>query len=207
MAGECITPLEERLQRGDQESLGQLFSLHRERLLKIVLFRLDLQLRGRLEPEDVLQEAYMAARKRINSFADFSGSAFVWLRLLVQQTLVDLQRFHLGAGKRDAGKELVRFSPSTSRTMTLHLFGQATSPSRAVMQRDMVARVEEAIAAMDDTDREILAMRHFEELTNKEAAETLGITEKAASIRYFRALKRLKEILGQYSVFLSGAGR
>ncbi len=203
-APERIALLEERLQRGDQDSLAQLFALHRERLLKIVFFRLDQQLRGRLEPEDVLQEAYLAAMKRIDRFADFSGSAFVWLRLLVQQTIVDLHRFHLGARKRDAGREVAHCSPSTSRTMTLHLFGQTGSPSRAVMQREMMDRVEQAIAAMDATDREVLAMRHFEELTNKETAETFGISEKAASIRYFRALGRLKEILGKYSVFLSG---
>jgi RNA polymerase sigma-70 factor (ECF subfamily) len=72
------------------------------------------------------------------------------------------------------------------------------------MQRDLMVRVEQAIAAMDPTDQEILAMRHFEELTNKETAEALDITQKAASIRYFRALKRLQEILRQYSIFLSG---
>ena len=196
---ETITTLEEKLRDGDKSALDQLFSLHRERLKKIVIFRLGHQLHGRLDPEDVIQEAYMAALKRIDHFGkDFSGSGFVWLRLIAQQTLIDLQRFHLGAKKRDAGKEIIFHRPSTSKTMTLHLFGQVSSPSRAVMQIDMMDRVEQAIAEMDHTDQEILAMRHFEELTNKETAESLGIAQKAASIRYFRALKRLKDILGQY---------
>ncbi len=202
---EIITALEEKLRKGDKQAFDELFSCHRERLMKIVIFRLDHQLHGRLDPEDVVQEAYMAALKRFEHFGkDFSGSSFVWLRLIAQQTLVDLQRFHLGAQKRDAGKEVVK-RPSTSRTMTLHLFGQVSSPSRAVMQVDMMDRVEQAISTMDPTDQEILAMRHFEELTNKETAEVLDIAQKAASIRYFRALKRLKDILGQYSVFLDGA--
>ncbi len=202
---EIITTLEDKFRSGDKLAFDELFALHRERLTKIVKFRLNNQLHGRLEPEDVVQEAYMAALKRINHFnKGFSGSSFVWLRLIVQQTLTDLQRFHLGAKKRDAGKEVVFQRSSTSKTMTMHLFGQVSSPSRVVMQIDMMDRVEQAIAEMNHTDQEILAMRHFEDLTNKETAEVLGIAQKNASIRYFRALKRLKDILGQYSVFLSG---
>lgn len=199
-----VSELESRVRSGDRQAFDELFSLHRERLVKIIRFRLDSKLLGRLEPDDVIQDAYVAAWKRIDHFcSSFTGSCFVWLRLVAQQTLVDLQRFHLGSEKRDAGKEIVK-RPSLSSTMTLQLFGHESSPSQVVMQVDMMDKVDHAIAAMDAVDQEILAIRHFEELSNKETAEVLGISQKASSIRYFRALKRLQEILGQYSIFLEG---
>ena len=199
-----VSELESRVRSGDRQAFDELFSLHRERLVKIIRFRLDSKLLGRLEPDDVIQDAYVAAWKRIDHFcSSFTGSCFVWLRLVAQQTLVDLQRFHLGSEKRDAGKEIVK-RPSLSSTMTLQLFGHESSPSQVVIQVDMMDKVDHAIAAMDAVDQEILAIRHFEELSNKETAEVLGISQKASSIRYFRALKRLQEILGQYSIFLEG---
>lgn len=192
----------DRLRAGDLQALAEVFSLERERLWRVAQFRLAEPLRGRLEPDDVLQETFLAAHQRLGHYAQNpSLSPFVWLRMVLNQTLVDLHRKHLGAQRRDAAREICidgsPFGPATSASVAIQLVGAFTSPSHAAARMDLRDLVEAAIAQMDPLDREVLALRHFEELTNSEAAEALGIEQKAASIRYVRALRRLKEILNQ----------
>jgi RNA polymerase sigma-70 factor (ECF subfamily) len=121
--------------------------------------------------------------------------------MIVNQTLIDLHRQHLGAQARDAAREVnldgAPFAQATSASVAIQLVGNFTSPSGAAARRDLLDLVQGAIQHMDAIDREVLALRHFEELTNSEVAEALGIEQKAASIRYIRALRRLKDILAQ----------
>ena len=121
--------------------------------------------------------------------------------MIVQQTLVDVHRRHLDAQMRDARREMAirspRYTEATSSSLTVQLVGHLTSPSQAAARAEVFDQVEQAIAAMDPIDQEVLALRHFEELTNSEVAEVLAIQPKAASIRYVRALKRLKAILAR----------
>ena len=192
--------LERRLRLGDKEALAAVFDANRARLWRIVKFRMDPRLAGRVEPDDVLQEAYLASAQRIGHFgSDFMASPFMWLRVVVQQTLIDVHRRHIGAEKRDAGREVSLgaspFSQTTSESLAARLIGNFTSPSQAAARNETFEIVQKAVESMDPIDREILALRHFEELTNAEAAEALGIQQKAASIRYVRAVKRLKSIL------------
>jgi RNA polymerase sigma-70 factor, ECF subfamily len=193
--------LQNRLRRSDPEALAALLALHRPRLWRMVNFRMDGRLLGRTDPDDILQEAYLAAAQRIAHFGDDGfASPFVWLRVIVQQTLIDVHRKHLGAQMRDAGRDVSIFaSPypqSTSASLAIHLVGDATSPSMAAARGEALDAVQKAIETMDPLDQEVLALRHFEELTNAEVAEVLRIQAKAASIRYVRALRRLKQLLG-----------
>ncbi|MHC4513235.1 MAG: sigma-70 family RNA polymerase sigma factor [Planctomycetota bacterium] len=192
--------LQRRLTAGDKQALAALFSLHRESLRKMVQFRLDNRLRHRVDAEDILQEAFLAAEQRIHSYRDDSErSVFVWLRLIVGQTLVDVHRRHLGTKMRDANQEVsLRHNGSpmaSSATLSGHLLGHLTSPSQAAMRAEMVVLLEEVLDNMDDLDKEVLVLRHFEELSNNEVAAILGIQKSAASNRYVRALQRLKGIL------------
>jgi len=194
--------IEHRLRSGDVQALAELFAHERERLWRIIHFRLAEPLRGRLGPEDVLQEAFLAASQRLNHYANSPAtSPFIWLRMIVNQTLVDLHRRHLGAQMRDAAREVsldsVPYAQATSASVAIQLVGIFTSPTGAAARADVFSLVQAAIEKMDPIDREVLALRHFEELTNSEVAEALGIEQKAASIRYIRALRRLKEILAQ----------
>jgi len=196
-----------RLKEGDEQALAELFSRCRPRLWRMVQFRLDPRLSGRVDADDLLQEAYLDAARRIRHFRDDSTTSFfVWLRLIVSQTLADAHRRHLGAQMRDAGREIsIHGHPSlqsTSISLAAYLLGDLTSPSRAAMRTEAAEQLERALESMDPIDREVLAMRHFEELTNSEVAEVLGIQQKAASIRYVRAVRRLKEILSQLPGFL-----
>ncbi len=180
--------------------LADEFSRHRNRLWRMVDFRLDPALAGRVDPDDVLQEAWLAAAQRTEHFLkNESLGLFLWLRLVVEQTLVDVHRRHLGAQMRDAYREQSMHNPSLSRTtcvsLVARLLGTCTSPSRAAVREEEARQLREAIDGMDEIDREVLAMRHFEELTNAEVAQALGIQETAASNRYVRAIRRLKAIL------------
>jgi RNA polymerase sigma-70 factor (ECF subfamily) len=186
--------------------LAEEFARHWDRLARAVRFRLDPILAARLDPDDVLQEAWLAVTQRVEHFRrNESLSVFVWLRLVVGQTLVDVQRRHLGAQMRDAYREQsfhgFRFSPDTSISLASKLLGSLTSPSNAAIREETASRLRQAIEGMDAIDREVLVLRHFEELTNAEVAEVLGIEQKAASIRYVRALRRLRAILDALSEF------
>ena len=189
--------LVDRVIHGDRRALAELFEQSRDRLRKIVRFRLDHRLTARVDVEDVLQESYLNAQDRLQYvLTESTGGLFVWFRLIVGQTLVDVHRRHLGAQSRDAGRERApRDGHASSSAMSSWLFGHLTSPSQAVLRKELTEQLETALESMSELDREVLVMRHFEELTNQESARVLGISEQAASIRYVRALKRLQNIL------------
>jgi RNA polymerase sigma-70 factor, ECF subfamily len=195
-----------RLKGGDQQALAELYSRNRPRLWRMVHFRLDPRLRGRVDADDILQEGYLAAVERVQHFQDDSSTSFfVWLRLILGQTLIDVHRRHLGTQMRDAGREISihghRSPQATSVSLAAQLLGQFTSPSGAAVRDEVSRQLEQAVDAMNPIDREVLVLRHFEELTNGEVAEVLEIQPKAASIRYVRAVGRLREILSQLPGF------
>jgi RNA polymerase sigma-70 factor (ECF subfamily) len=189
-----------RLRAGDPAVVGELFAACRDRLKKVVKLRLDRRLQGRLDASDVLQEAFLDVQRKA---ADFAGKAdlpaYLWLRLVTTERLLILHRHHLGAQMRDAAQE-VSLCPGGAPAASTHslanlLLGRLTSPTQAAIRAERQLRLQEALNGMDQLDREILALRHFEELSNSEAATVLGLSKTAASNRYIRALKRLKEIL------------
>jgi RNA polymerase sigma-70 factor (ECF subfamily) len=155
---------------------------------------------GRVGVDDVLQEAYLAAAQRHQHVrGDTQQSLVICLRLIVMQTLADIHRRHLGAQMRDAKRDratrLADRSELTAMSLAATLMGHLTSPTLAARRGEMAQRLRATLETMDAVDREVLALRHFEELSNSEVAEELEIEPKAASIRYVRALRRLKEIV------------
>jgi RNA polymerase sigma-70 factor, ECF subfamily len=189
-----------RVMKGDTAALSTLFAIHRPRLWRMINFRLDSRLTGRLDADDILQEAWMRAVDRIDSFIyDASRSTLIWFRMIVTQTMVDLHRRHLGAEKRSAAKEISIHggwsADSTSFSLARHLLGHLSSPSAALMRAELSKQLETALQTMSEIDREVLALRHFEELTNSETAMVLEMSEQAASARYVRALARLRHVL------------
>src|SRR5262249_31880270 len=194
--------LHELLQRaaaGDPAGWKTLLAPHRDRLRRIVAFRLDPRLRGRVDPSDVLQEVYLEAFRHLGDYLRQPEMPFfVWLRAVAGNKLLELHRHHLGTRMRDAGREgsIDRGGPAvTSAALAAQLLGHAPPPGEAAIRAEAKARLQEALDGMDPVDREVLALRHFEHLTPAETARVLGIKEKAAGMRYLRALKRLKEIL------------
>ena len=202
-----VAALVARLRAGDRDALAELFDRHRDRLRRMVQLRLDHRLAGRVSESDVLQEAYIDALKRVDHYCEKPDQPFFgWLRLVVAQRLADVHREHT-AKKRDAGKDLSIHpagSGADSGCIAAYLLGNLSSPSGAASKNETFARLEEALEQMDPLDREVLALRHFEELSNTETAELLGIQPPAASKRYVRALARLKEILETIPGFAEG---
>lgn len=189
----------ELLKSGGQQAVAELFSAYRDRLGRMVRFRMDTRLSGRVDPEDILQEAYMEVARRIQ---DYIGQPtvplFVWLRQITWQILVDTHRRHLVAKARNINAEVNRLPAGagvTSVSLASRLVGGLTSPSQAMLREERLTLVHQALEEMDEIDREVLALRHFEQLTNNEVADVLGLQKAAASNRYVRALGRLKQIL------------
>jgi RNA polymerase sigma-70 factor (ECF subfamily) len=204
--GDEIQELLDRLQGGDRNALAELFARHREPLRRMIMLRLDHRLGGRVSPSDILQETYVDAMKRVPHFFENPEMPFfIWLRWIAGQRLVEVHRQHLGARMRDAGLEvsLHQGYPATASSTCLaaHLAGGLTSPSLAAIRGEMVAQLEAALERLDPIDREVLALRHFEELSNNEVAALLGIQKAAASKRYVRALERLKGALAEIPGF------
>src|SRR5215472_17230104 len=183
---------------GDEGALAVLVERHRDRLERMVRLRMDRRLQGRVDPADVVQEAYLTVRGKFPQYcADPRLPFFLWLRLEVGQKLVDVHRFHLGTKMRDAGQEVSLHGGAlpqvTSLSLAEHLLGKLTPASQAAMRAELKLRVQEALNGMDPNDREVLILRHFEELSNAKAAQVLGIKPSAAANRYVRALRRLKD--------------
>jgi RNA polymerase sigma-70 factor (ECF subfamily) len=199
----------DRAAGGDVDAWGALLALHQERLRFAVAFRLDPRLRGRVDPADVTQDAFVAATlRRAEFFGQSAQSLFLWLRWIVANTLLELHRHHLGAQIRDAAREVSARRRSgaddTRDALVAQLSAGVTGPATAAGRAEARARVTEGLARMGSADREILALRHFEQLTNAEAAQVLGIQERAAAKRYVRAVDRLRELLSDMPGGLSG---
>lgn len=193
-----------QMRDGNQTALADVFSHYRERLRRIVRFRLDYRIAGRISDSDVLQETFIAAAKRLEHFGDQKEMpAFLWLRLLVGQQLIDLHRQHLQAEMRDVRKEVAITqnapSPHTSMAIAAQLIGKMTAVSEVVARAERIERLEATLNSMDPIDREVIALRHFEELSNVETARVLGIETSAASKRYLRAMKRLTDLMAKFT--------
>lgn len=185
---------------GDREALAELFGGFRERLRRMIRLRLDPRLQGRIDSSDVLQETFLDVCKLLADYENYPDmSFFLWLRLVATQKLAQLHRFHLGTQKRDAGKEISlhrgAFPQASSVSLAAQLLGRLTTASQAFDRAESKIKLQKTLAEMDAVDREVLALRHFEYLNNSETAQVLGISKNAASNRYIRAIKRLKEIV------------
>lgn len=189
-----------RLREDAATVLADAFAADHDRFWQLATFRMDHRIAGRVDADDVLQESFLAAEKRVHHYLKSPQcSLFIWLRMIVAQTLIDIHRRHLGADMRSAGREINLGGPklpqSTCVSMVRQLAGSQTSPSGALMRNESVQSLEKAIGEMPPLDQETIALRHFEGLTNSETAEVLGISVTAASNRYVRALARLRDIL------------
>ncbi|MEQ9406147.1 MAG: sigma-70 family RNA polymerase sigma factor [Fuerstiella sp.] len=185
---------------GDQQAMSDLWDRHRERLQRLVLLRMDRRVQGRVDASDVLQDVFIDFAMRAPEYLkNPSISFYLWLRFLTGQRLQLVHRHHLGAKMRDAGREVSlqqqAMPHASSISLAAQLLGQFTPASHVVHRTEMQLMLQDAINDLDPMDREILALRHFEELSNVEAAHVLCIDPSAASSRHVRALKRLRQML------------
>ena len=200
MESKDVDDLLNRVKEGDQRALADLVMSYRERLERMVSLRLDRRLQGRIDASDVVQEAYVDVVRRIDSYlAKPERPFYLWLRFVTGQRLSEIHRQHLGVQARDVRREISIYQgalpQASSIALAAQLLGRFTSPSKAAVRAERKIVLQEALNSMPTVDREILALRHFEELTNGETAMVLGLSKAAASNRYIRAVKRLRKIL------------
>jgi RNA polymerase sigma-70 factor (ECF subfamily) len=185
----------QRVRTGDTAALADLFHAFRPQLRRMVELRLDGRLAARLDPSDVLQEVYLDMAGQMDCYLrQPKVNFYVWLRGLTWERLLKLQRRHLGAECRAIGREQA-LPLESSGALARQLLAPTASPSDALVQEELRHRVQLALAKLDDSDREVILMRDFEGMTNGEVAQTLVLSASGATMRYGRALYRLKEIL------------
>ena len=186
-----------RVSQGDRTAIGRLVDLHRNYLCRLIDLRMEDELRGRIDPSDVVQETQMVVSRKIDDFLDRRPTSFrLWIRRKAIERLIELRRRHL-AGKRTVRRE-VPWSDASSVAVARKLLG--VRPSEVLRRQELVLQVHKAIQDLREVDREVLLLRHVEELTNAEVAELLGIEPAAASKRYGRAVRRLSEKLAAMGI-------
>jgi RNA polymerase sigma-70 factor (ECF subfamily) len=188
-----------------RQQLGDLLEDHRAKLLRMVDLRMDPALRARIGASDVLQEAYIEIASRVDDYLKNPRMPFfLWVRFITAQRLLKLRRFHVGAQKRDVRREVSADAPggpsASAVALVNHLMASGISPSLAVAEEEFRRQLLEALESMNALDREVLVLRHFEEMSNADAARSLGIATDAASKRYIRALERLASVLKRNGV-------
>ncbi|MEO1616150.1 MAG: sigma-70 family RNA polymerase sigma factor [Planctomycetota bacterium] len=183
---------------GDETALAELFAQFKDHLRRIVAFRLDSRLKGRVDPSDILQEAFIDLLRRLPEFPEKNMSFFVWLRLVTNERVLAFHREHLNTQKRDPRREQriqPAYSGASSVLLAAHLMGNFSSVAGKAIQAEQNANLQAVLDSMDPIDREVIALRIFEGLTNSEAAEVLELTKQTTSKRFIRAIRRLREIL------------
>ena len=193
-----------RAKDGDAHAVSEMFTRHHHRLRRMVEMRLDHRLQSRIDPSDVIREARADITTRLDEY--FAGPKlplFLWLRLVVGERLMKAHRNHLSTQMRDASREVTLFHgalpAASSMAIAAQLLGRHTSPTRAAVRAEQLLNIQAALNDLAPLDREILCLRHFEELTHAETTKVLDIDGAAAAKRYIRAMQRLKAILASSS--------
>src|SRR5579863_1234733 len=185
---------------GDEAALRELFERYRDRLKRMVRLRLSRRLQGRIDDSDVLQESFLDVSRRLGEYASNPGLPFfLWLRHMTGLKLTEVHRRHLGTRMRDADREVSLhrggLPEADSVSLAAQLLGQLTTPSQVAVKAETRIFVQQALNAMDPVDREVLALKHFEQLSMSEIAQALDMSKAGVGSRYIRALKRLREAL------------
>jgi RNA polymerase sigma-70 factor, ECF subfamily len=186
-----------RLKNGEADALGALLEYYRPRLRQMVRLWLDPQLTVRVDPSDIIQETYLDAKRQLRRYLHEPNVLFyVWLRGLAQQRIANAARHHRQTQARSVAREEF-LSDQSSELLARRLLSKGASASETLNRKEVCRRVREAMGRLSPSDHEVILMRHFEELSNREVAQTLSLSESGATMRYGRALFRLKEILAE----------
>jgi RNA polymerase sigma-70 factor (ECF subfamily) len=194
---------EELIQRagnGDPDAREELLGRHRARLRQMVAVRMDRRLAARVDPSDVVQEALTDACLKLPDYLDRRPLPFYpWLRQLAWERLVELHRRHVRAQKRSVTREdpcSLALPDESALELAGRLVAPGSSPSKRLLREELLFRVQHTLAQMNARDREVLVMRHLEQMSIAEIAAVQGVTEGAVKLRHLRALQRLRDLLG-----------
>jgi len=190
----------DQVRRGESDAVERLLGAYREPLRRMIGLRLDPALAARLDASDVVQEVLVEVHRRLSDYLRNPAMPFpLWLRHIAKDHLIDAHRRHRVARRRSMDREQplapARIGDESSFELAGQLLDQELTPASEAVRRELQRRLETAIAALPDADREVILLRHGEQLSNQETAEALGTTEAAASMRYLRAVRKLRSAL------------
>ena len=200
MEPQPIDPLLDEAREGAPGAVDRLLARHREPVRRMIDLRLDPAIVQRVDASDVVQDVMLEASRRLQDYLKNPVMPFpIWLRHIAKDHLIDAHRRHHQARKRGVDREQPMHRPASADQSSLELAGQLVDPERTpaseAMQQELQTKLHGAIAELDEIDREVILMRHFEQLSNQEVAAALDLTEPAASMRYLRAVRRLRDLL------------
>ncbi len=198
--GEVTAELLNNVRGGQAVAVEELMDRHRNSLRRMIQLRLDQRLMQRMDVSDVIQDVLIEANRRLSDYLKNPVIPFhLWIRQIAKDRIIDAHRRHRVSAKRSIDREQPQPGKGPFDQSTIELANQfrdqALTPAAAATQRELASQIESAVQLLRDNDREIILMRHYEQLDNQEIAQSLGLTEPAASMRYLRALKRLREII------------
>ena len=198
--GEVTAELLKNVRDGQAVAVEELMDRHRNSLRRMIQLRLDQRLMQRMDVSDVIQDVLIEANRRLTDYLNNPVIPFhLWIRQIAKDRIIDAHRRHRVSAKRSIDREQPQPGKGPFDRSTIELANQfrdqALTPAAAATQRELAQQIESAVQMLREHDREIILMRHYEQLDNKEIAQSLGLTEPAASMRYLRALKRLREII------------
>lgn len=200
-----ISALVQKAKEGDEASLAQLFARYKQQLQRIIEFRMDQKLRGRFGASDVLQEAFIDLARKIQNFDPNKMSFFVWLRLVTNEKIINLYNEHVNVQKRDVRREQ-NLSADAAKPYSLakHIIDRCSSISGKAIKAERANQIQAILSEMHPDEREVIALRIFEGLSNGETAEILGLTKQTASKRFIRVIGKLKHEFKDIPGLLSG---
>jgi len=199
-----LTPKTEELlidaKAGDEFAINQLMGRHHDSLYRMIRMRLDKRIRNRVGVSDVVQDVLVEASRRLKKYLESPVMPFhLWLRQIAKDRMIDSYRRHRGSAKRSVDREQQMKIPRNADQSSVNLAGRLVdsgiTPAVYAMQKELAKQIEASISLLPANDSEIIIMRHFENLTNQEIGKTLGLSEPAASMRYLRAIRRLREVI------------
>jgi RNA polymerase sigma-70 factor (ECF subfamily) len=190
------------IRKGDDQAAEKLLQRHREALRRMIAMRLDKKIQQRVDASDIVQDVLVDANRRLQDYLAKPVMPFhLWLRHMARDRIIDAHRRHRGSAKRSVDREQGMFAAANQDRSTVELVAQLCdselTPAAAATMHELQVRFEAAIEQLGEQDQEIVLMRHFEHLTNQEAAMALDLTEPAASMRYLRAMRRLRDLLNE----------
>lgn len=190
----------EQARQGDDDAINALIEHHRNALRHLVRMRLDRKIQRRVDVSDVVQDVLIEVNRRLKTYLENPVMPFhLWIRHIARDRIIDAHRRHRGSAKRSVDKEQPMVIPGgfdqSSIILAAQLVDREKTPAASTMEKELARRVEQAITELDDLDAEVIVMRHYEQLTNQEIAQALELTEPAASMRYLRAVRRLRDMM------------
>lgn len=199
----------QRAKSGNDDAINELMDRHRNSLRQLVRMRLDQKIQKRVDVSDVVQDVLVEANRRLQRYIENPVMPFhLWLRQIAKDRIIDAHRRHRVSAKRSVDREQALVAPrgydQSSIQLASLLGDQRLTPAAAALQQEMAKKVEHAISLLDEKDCEIIVMRHYEHLTNQEIGKVLDLTEPAASMRYLRAIRRLRVVMQESSDSSSG---